>query len=131
MRFQRIHPDAPAHVFVMSDRLQMPRVYAASNAAEMINLKTIRDVANQKLVGDDVGDAVSSFHAKAGVSVGRAQAPHPNPASGFGDHFHLGHKSFKYALFSHATLLSCIGQGCAALITLLRPASILPREVLA
>lgn len=84
---------AALYVLGQGNWLQMPRIDAASDAAQMIKRESIWNWSAKVFEGGSMGQHCAFISAaSADRSVAVTQASHPNPAAGFRDHFDLGHK---------------------------------------
>lgn len=116
--------DPSSNIDRVSYRLQVLRVNATPDAAFVVDLQSLWYRPIEQFIGYAVrgpfGD-IAPIESHPSISVMR-DFSQPQPAAGIRFWGNKFHESFKYAECSHATLLSCIGQGCAALVALLRPA---------
>lgn len=110
----------------LRDGVQVMRVYAARSSASVIEHKFIGDGSAKKSIGNAVSSG-SESHFTSKLSISRAVAVcHPDPATGFGDHFNFVKKAF-YDGLSHVTPSSRIGQAHETLLASLWAVSILPQ----
>ncbi len=121
-------PETAANINYFRDRIQVMRIDAASDAAEMINFQSFRNWPDVLSIGNTVcqfhlcrlpelNPTISSFQ----------QCSHPDPAAGFCDHLDFVHQSFKYGKLrdSHAVIPPRIASGqdgCSA--PTLRPSAL-------
>ena len=93
----------------MCDRFQMARVDAATNPAQMVKFKPLRDWANSIFVDDSVNhpQPIGSPDLTVATTIKTA---HPNPAFGFGDDQRPGQDSGSYLRKSHTDILPRKGE---------------------
>lgn len=83
--------DTSSNVNQMGNKLQMARVDAASHAAQVVWFQSRWNWTTKNLISGAVGQ-VCSPETKGSVSAA-VEMSHPDPASSFGDHFHMAHES--------------------------------------
>lgn len=84
----------PANVFEMSDRLQVSRVDAATNAAFVVKFKAFGNTSDKEEISGTMG-LVNAFLGDPKATVPKMiEMPGPDPTSRFSDNLNVTHKAF-------------------------------------
>lgn len=89
-------PRASAHILAGGDWLQVMRVYAAPDSAQVVELKTIGNFSSKRFKRKSMASSIFKAIPKSCItSIG--QCAHPDPATAFGDDFDVAQESFDCA----------------------------------
>jgi len=88
---------SPANILFVCDRIEMPRVHAATHSTEMVKAEAFRNRATKCLITKPVGSVKDPLKEEPPISSSNVVA-HPNPAAGFGNYFDL----LEYLVFMFA-----------------------------